>query len=422
MGAGYGGGSLVFAGVTYQPSEALFKRAFGAKVSYDRMAAKYYPRVRHVIGASPVPEKLLHRPEYAGARTWIGLGKRAGLPTKLLDLAIDWEIVAGELDGSRPRSVINGEFWYGNNSGAKLSLDRNYLARAEATGRLEVETQTEVVAIEEGPEHRYLVTANVLGDDGVVLATRRYAVKSLFLAAGANGTSEMLVRAKARGWLPRLNDEVGRHWGNNGDFFSAISGLHQRFAPNLGGTATVAIEDLENEVAPVVVECFADWQTEGENGLISSVGVGAPPPKGAFSYDAATDRVVLNWPADDPEIAKIARAAAATYQKVASGGEICHEVRQHAFGARVHHKSLQARGRRHGSETPGPVSDAVTAHGLGGVVLDEATDNIGTLAHYKRLYAIDGSLIPGHTGCTNPSLTIAALAERNIERILARDF
>jgi cholesterol oxidase len=34
---------------------------------------------------------------------------------------------------------------------------------------------------------------------------------------------------------------------------------------------------------------------------------------------------------------------------------------------------------------------------------------------------MDGALIPGHAGCSNPALTIAALAERNIERILERD-
>jgi len=72
--------------------------------------------------------------------------------------------------------------------------------------------------------------------------------------------------------------------------------------------------------------------------------------------------------------------------------------------------------------TPGPVSASITAHPLGGIVLNRATDNIGMLKNYNGLYAIDGTLVPGHTGCTNPALTIAALAERNIERIIKRDF
>ncbi|WP_277068927.1 MULTISPECIES: GMC oxidoreductase, partial [Saccharomonospora] len=38
----------------------------------------------------------------------------------------------------------------------------------------------------------------------------------------------------------------------------------------------------------------------------------------------------------------------------------------------------------------------------------------------RRLYVTDGSLVPGNIG-VNPFLTITALAERNIERILAED-
>jgi cholesterol oxidase len=34
---------------------------------------------------------------------------------------------------------------------------------------------------------------------------------------------------------------------------------------------------------------------------------------------------------------------------------------------------------------------------------------------------VDGAPIPGHTGCSNPALTITALAERNIGRIIERD-
>jgi len=39
----------------------------------------------------------------------------------------------------------------------------------------------------------------------------------------------------------------------------------------------------------------------------------------------------------------------------------------------------------------------------------------------EKLYVVDGSLVPGSGACANPSLTIAALAERNMDRILAED-
>jgi cholesterol oxidase len=58
--------------------------------------------------------------------THVGL-QSCGLPTHLMDVALDWNVVHEELTGGRVPSVIAGDFWYGNNSGVKLSLDRNCL-------------------------------------------------------------------------------------------------------------------------------------------------------------------------------------------------------------------------------------------------------------------------------------------------------
>jgi cholesterol oxidase len=65
--------------------------------------------------------------------------------------------------------------------------------------------------------------------------------------------------------------------------------------------------------------------------------------------------------------------------------------------------------------------DDFVYHPLGGCVLNQATDNYGRLPGYPGLYVIDGALVPGSLG-VNPFVTITALAERNIETILANDF
>jgi cholesterol oxidase len=64
--------------------------------------------------------------------------------------------------------------------------------------------------------------------------------------------------------------------------------------------------------------------------------------------------------------------------------------------------------------------DDFTYHPLGGCVLNQATDNYGRLPGYPGLYVVDGSLIPGSTG-VNPFVTITAMAERNLEKIIATD-
>jgi cholesterol oxidase len=65
----------------------------------------------------------------------------------------------------------------------------------------------------------------------------------------------------------------------------------------------------------------------------------------------------------------------------------------------------------------------VTVHGLGGCPIgrnDEegVVDSTGQVFHYPGLYVADGSVMPGPVG-PNPSLTIAALADRFADHMLA---
>lgn len=407
-GAGVGGGSLVYAGALYQPTRALFDNAFGGSVRYDEMDSIYYPRVKSVMKPSPIPQSVLAQPEYNAARMWKNLGDRAGLTTKLLELGVTWNMIQEELRGTRVPSITAGEFWYGNNSDAKFSLDKNYLKYAEESGYLQIETQQNILAIQQGPDNRYIVIANEIDTNGSFVRERKYVVKKLFIAAGSIGTSKLLVKSKAKGWLPNLNNEVGRYWGNNGDFFSQLAGMRDPIQPNLGGPVTISIEDYNNPIAPVTVECYADWRFAGVNGLIPSIGMSTSPAVGYFSYDAGIDDVILNWPLNNPDVTKLAEAGAVTYNKIADawgvGKPLVRKVKSGHIGITT------------------PVAGGVTAHPLGGAVINRATDNFGRVKNHNGLYVCDGALVPGNTGCTNPALTIAALAERNIEQVLARDF
>ncbi len=63
----------------------------------------------------------------------------------------------------------------------------------------------------------------------------------------------------------------------------------------------------------------------------------------------------------------------------------------------------------------------LAAHPLGGATLGTVCDQYGRVRRRRGLYVVDGAFIPGSTGIVNPSLTIAALAERSLERILEKD-
>jgi cholesterol oxidase len=199
-GAGVGGGSLVFNAIIVKPRRELFERIFPRQIDFDEMENVYYPRVKQILGSAPIPDDVLATEYYRSSRVSLGQAQTAGFPTRVVDLAVDWDIVRDEMAGRRVPSAIAGQSFYGLNSGAKRSLDHNYLAMAEATCHVEVLPQHSVVAIERGYGAHYAVTAVHLGDGGEVIGTpRRLTCKDLFLAAGSMGTTSLLVRARAMG-------------------------------------------------------------------------------------------------------------------------------------------------------------------------------------------------------------------------------
>lgn len=401
-GAGVGGGSLVFNAIIVKPRRELFERLFPNEIDFDEMEGVYYPRVKRIIHSAPIPDDILATEYYRSSRVSLDQALTAGFPTRPVDLAIDWGIVRDEIAGLRVPSAIAGQSFYGLNSGAKRSLDRNYLPRAEATGHVEILPLHGVVAIEHGYGGRYAVTALRLSDDGdIVGPPRRLTCKYLFLAAGSIGTTNLLVRARATGALPALNDHVGRHWAANGDI-PVIRGVLPPTNAGTGGPGGhFILEDLDNPFGPTsLVEIVLPPHI---NAALSAFGapphfanyasLGIPPAIGSFAYDPATDAVGLTWPAADPRLGNFLAAAQQT---------------------------LAVLDQSNGSLTLS-FNPAVSAHPLGGAVLGKACDFDGRVKRYPGLYVVDGALIEGSTGLANPSFTIAALAERCMDHILWRD-
>ncbi|MBF2004776.1 MAG: GMC family oxidoreductase [Chlorogloeopsis fritschii C42_A2020_084] len=396
-GAGVGGGSLVYSAATYEPTRANFDRVFQGAISYDEMAEVYYPRVRSILKPSPIPEDILASDYYRLTRITLEQAANAGLPGKLLDMNLDWDVVRQEISGERVPSAIVGEFLYGNNSGCKNSLDRNYLLQAEQSGFVQILPLHVVTDIYELPENRYAVICNQIDEGGNVLQKHTFTSKHVFLAAGSMGTSKLLVKAKAKGTLPKLNDAVGKFWGSNGDTLGLRVGLPPT-NPSQGGPLSAVIEDHANPIAPTALQPYPKWN-ETRQDYLYSLGFTIGSAKGSFQFDPFTNSVRLTWPIYDPEIIQLRQATLKTYQKLNQANT---------------NSTYQPKTAR--------VLDEITLHPLGGAVLGRACDFYGRVKGYKGLYVVDGAMIPGYTACANPSLTIAALAERCIERIIADDF
>jgi cholesterol oxidase len=127
---------------------------------------------------------------------------------------------------------------------------------------------------------------------------------------------------------------------------------------------------------------------------METIGIFIPDGHGRFRYDAAQDRARLEFPASAH-----GPAMAAARRRVAQVGRAAG-----AIGA-IDMTAI----------------DPCTFHPLGGAVIGKVCDRWGRVLGQQGLYVNDGALIPGSTACANPSLTIAALAERNIDHLVRHD-
>jgi cholesterol oxidase len=419
-GAGVGGGSLVD-GVMLQPPEAPFRRVMPAEVDYAEMAAVYYPRARARIGVGSIPDDVLAHPRYAGTRLFLDQAARAGLPAAPLDEAVEWDVVRDELAGRAVPAASIGEYLTGINSGARTSMDVTYLARAEATGLADVRPLHVVTGLAEDPDGGYVVRADHIDENGTLLGQVEISSAAVFLAAGSMGTSRLLVTARETGALPRLNDQVGRLWGNNGLRIYLRALVPEPTGAYQGGPTSVAIRNWADPANPVTIE-FGPAPFPVETHAMPLPGIGLCDPVGHFEYDGAGVRLV--WSADGDRAARQAIFETLRRLVVATGPVATPAVGTPAVdvpaGTLEDLLSLAAAAPYGLLDMNG--LESYTFHPLGGAVLGRACDGYGRLDGHPGLYVVDSALIPGSTAACNPALTIAALAERCLDDVLAHDF
>ncbi|MBO0856053.1 MAG: GMC family oxidoreductase, partial [Nocardia sp.] len=139
------------------------------------------------------------------------------------------------------------------------------------------------------------------------------------------------------------------------------------------------------------------WYIPGipvDTGALASLGLVIDPTRARITYDARRDAATMNWPREAQD--RIVDAARTVDRRIAERSGAMFDYRPLGYDANA----------------------VFTAHPLGGAVLGRATDNYGRVHGYQGLYVVDGAAIPGSTGAVNPSLTITAVAERNLEAII----
>lgn len=391
--AGVGGGSLVYQGMALQPTEELFHTWFPGGIDWAELDREFYPRVARMLQLAEAPENLVSTPTYAAARHFAERVRAEGLPLRKIPMPIDWDYALAELRGEMRPSYTDGSGAMGVNNGGKHSVDVTYLARAEATGLVDVRPLHDVRGMRRLPDGRWELDVEVLDTSGRVLRTLALRAPTLILSAGSVGTSTLLTRAASTGEIPDLPDEIGTGWGTNADRIYVWSDPGAGFGVAQGGPVVYGSLNWNNpHSAHTLVQ--ASIPTVGVP-LHSTmmVGYGVSADRGRITYDAAQDRGIIRWSASgdswiqNNHIGPTARTIAGP--------------------------------TGHLSDTNLLVNS--TWHPLGGAPMGSVCDTEGRVLGQRGLYVVDGALMPGTTAACNPSWTIAAVAERALDRIARHD-
>ncbi|HEV7773582.1 MAG TPA: GMC family oxidoreductase [Conexibacter sp.] len=476
--SGLGGGSLIYANVFIRKDEHWFDSVMpdGTHVPWPVTRAQldpHYDQVHAIINPTPYP--FAHAPysETPKTRAYKEAAARAGVEWFLPDLAITFgadpaKPVIGEqipeaipnVHGM-PRSTCRlvGECDVGCNYGAKNSLDYTYLSLAAHHGA-DLRTRHEVRSFAPRPGGGWLVRYVEHTDehegarfDTATLPERELACERLILSAGALGTPYLLLRnADALGGLPPA---LGTRFSGNGDLLSFITNarrsdgrpwpLESPIGPAITSTIRVPDENDPGGTGPgyYIQEggfpAWASWLQEGldlpgelrrvahfvlrrvwaqikhspqsEIGsqiadvlddadqaatLLPMLGMGRDTPDGRYSLDDGM--LALDWTEDTSEV--YLKRVRATMEAINDqlGGDWVQNPLSH-------------------------LHRLITVHPLGGAPMGTdpqsgVVDAHGRVFGHPGLHVADGSVVPGPVG-PNPSFTIAALADRFADAIVA---
>ncbi len=467
--SGLGGGSLIYANVLLRKPERWFVQEDLANGGYEHWPVSrsdldpHYDRVETMLNGQRYPFADTTAKTAALRDVAEKLGREFILPKLAVTFANDGEAPAvgvplheehPNLHGvPRYTCRLVGECDIGCNFGSKNTLDLNYLSEAKRLGAV-IRTRHEVRSFEPGDGGGYVVryVEHEAADEGRKIDTRNPQVRPereltcdrLVLAAGTLGSTYLLLKSRAA--FPGLSARLGTRFGGNGDLLTFALGADRPLEPSRGPVITSALhvpDELDGGqgrgfyVEDAGFPEFASWLVQATQG-----------PGALWRLRQVAARVVLGLLRRHPEVdlsAEVSqllsdtRVAAGSLPLLGMGrdipdgamaltddgslqvdwvkgksgpffdrlGDFASEIAE-ALGAKFKRNPTWYLGR------------LITVHPLGGCPLGSSAeegvvDPYGEVFGYPGFTIADGSVMPGPVG-PNPSLTIAALADRFADR------
>jgi cholesterol oxidase len=443
MGAGVGGGSLIYANVSIPAKPWLFKRGWPPEITYDELVP-YYNKVGVMLNVQTIPDNQLTRRFQLmkeGAEN-LGYGGRFQKLPLAVTFSNNWNPnLEDAYNDKHSESHINaqgqeqgtcvhcGNCPIGCQVKAKNTLDLNYIPWAEKHGA-EIRPLSVVRYIE--PENGgYRVYFDRIVDGKLIPGGE--SAKRVIIAAGSIGSTELLLRCRDQyKSLPKLSGFLGRNWSSNGDFLTPASYDNRHVSPTQGVTISSAIDFLnEDENAPQFFIEDGGAPNALRNYLKSADPGGPKTPLARAALKTLIELMkpedplgnVMPWFAQGVDGADgrlyLGRPWYAFWRKKSLQMDWEIERSKPVISAIINmHKLLSA---ATGGKPQTPLfwtafKNLVTPHPLGGcnMGMDAArgvVDHRGEVFGYPNLFVADGAIIPEAIGL-NPSRTIAALAER----------
>lgn len=474
--AGLGGGSLIYANVLLRKDERWFVHDSPLPGGgYEHWPIGRSDLDRHYDAAeamlTPRPNPY---PDLPKAKALRDAAVNIGLPSLAPPLAVAF---ATTPDGApAPKQLIEdapygnihgvarltcrlcGECDIGCNEGSKNTLDHNYISAAVHHGA-EVRTLADVYGVTPLPGGGYEVRYRQYEDERDESGRRRRTLVTmtcdhLVLGAGTFGTTALLLRNRAS--LPGLGRALGSRFSGNGDLMGFLLGAR---------TTTATGEDrlIDAAYGPVITTAIrrpdgVDEEGAGRgfyvqeagfpdfiNWLIETAQVGSSVQR----FAAVVRQLVINRLGRrnesniSAEVAKLVgqgKLASTSIPLLGMGrdtpdgritltdGEL--DVEWSTATSEEYFSQMRSTMRELSESIGGTFRDnplwwtkrVVTVHPLGGApmgrhvhegVVDSWNESFG----HRGLFVVDGSAVPGPVG-PNPSLTIAALADRAMEHLL----
>jgi cholesterol oxidase len=459
VGCGLGGTSLINANVALEPEPWIFAHPrWPAAVREDYRSRKfeeYFERARKMLGSTPYPPAgfptLLK--QQALERANRSLRSKRVFSQPLINVNFKEHVNAfGVHQGA---CQLCGDCISGCNYGAKNTVLMNYLPEAKRN-EAELYTGASVRSVQrEQDEWAVLFALTGSGRSAFSAPPLRVRAKTVILAAGTLGSTEILLRSRSPD-LP-MSPTLGQGFTGNGDVFAlAYNGV----APIDGVGAGFRRPDLHHQVGPCITGMIDLRDGPHEEQLIIEEG----------SIPGALSRIIpivlgvasVCWgQPPQPSGSTSVVAEAARWSRYLAGAYHGAMRRTQTLLAMGHDKAggmLRLVDDRLRVEWPGLESEPIysriteklrevsqvlqatyignpfrliTVHPLGGCCMGEdasngVVDHRGRVFHGPRgadvhegLYVCDGAVVPRPLGA-NPLLTIAALAERTCELYLRR--